>query len=88
MAPSLIARLVAPPLGGCATSPRNGHDGRPSRCSTNTTPVPGQPRDGGIGVLLAEQHHHMTMRVADHRYFIEKGRIAYSGSVEEARGKI
>ena len=44
-----------------------------------------QLRDQGIAVLLAEQNHHMAMRVADHCYFMEKGRIAHSGSVEEAR---
>ena len=44
-----------------------------------------QLRDSGIAVLLAEQNHHMAMRVADHCYFIEKGRIAYSGPVEDAR---
>lgn len=41
-------------------------------------------RDHGIAVLLAEQNHHMAMRVADHCYFMEKGRIAHSGPVEEA----
>lgn len=45
----------------------------------------GQLRASGIAVLLAEQNHHMAMRVADHCYFIEKGRIAYSGSVEDAK---
>jgi branched-chain amino acid transport system ATP-binding protein len=45
----------------------------------------GQLRDNGIAVLLAEQNHHMAMRVADHCYFIEKGRVVYSGSVDEAR---
>jgi branched-chain amino acid transport system ATP-binding protein len=44
-----------------------------------------QLRESGIAVLLAEQNHHMAMRVADHCYFIEKGHIVHSGSVEEAR---
>jgi branched-chain amino acid transport system ATP-binding protein len=42
-------------------------------------------RDAGIAVLLAEQNHHMALRVADRCYFIEKGRIAFSGAAAEAR---
>jgi len=42
-------------------------------------------REAGIAVLLAEQNHHMAQRVADHCYFIEKGRIAFSGTATDAR---
>jgi len=45
----------------------------------------GELKEAGLGVLLAEQNHHMAMRVADHCYFIEKGRIAESASAEQAR---
>jgi len=42
-------------------------------------------RSAGIAVLLAEQNHHMALRVADRCYFIEKGRIAFTGSAADAR---
>jgi len=45
----------------------------------------GQLRQGGIAILLAEQNHHIAMRVADYCYFIEKGRIAAGCGVQEAR---
>ena len=41
--------------------------------------------DAGIAVLLAEQNHHMAMRVADTCHFIEKGSIDRACSVAEAR---
>ncbi|MHB8613488.1 MAG: ABC transporter ATP-binding protein [Candidatus Dormibacteraceae bacterium] len=44
-----------------------------------------QLREAGIGVLLAEQNHHMAMRLADHCYFIEKGRIVASVPPAEAK---
>lgn len=45
----------------------------------------GELRAAGIAVLLAEQNHRMALRVADRCYFIEKGRIAFTGSAEEAQ---
>jgi branched-chain amino acid transport system ATP-binding protein len=45
----------------------------------------GQLRESGIAILLAEQNHHIAMRVADYCYFIEKGRIADGCRVQEAR---
>jgi branched-chain amino acid transport system ATP-binding protein len=45
----------------------------------------GQLREAGIAILLAEQNHHIAMRVADYCYFIEKGRIAAGCGVHEAR---
>ena len=44
----------------------------------------GRLREAGVAVLLAEQNHHMAMRVADHCYFIEKGRIADQCDVHAA----
>lgn len=41
----------------------------------------------GIAVLLAEQNHHMAMRVADTCHFIEKGAIARACPVAEARAE-
>jgi branched-chain amino acid transport system ATP-binding protein len=45
----------------------------------------GQLRSTGIGVLLAEQNHHMALRVADTFHFMEKGRIAASSDPATAR---
>jgi len=47
----------------------------------------GQLREAGIAILLAEQNHHIAMRVADYCYFIEKGRIAAGCGVHEARDR-
>jgi branched-chain amino acid transport system ATP-binding protein len=44
-----------------------------------------QLRATGIAVLLAEQNHHMALRVCDRCYFIEKGRVARECSRDEAR---
>jgi len=41
-------------------------------------------RESGIAVLLAEQNHRMALRVADRCHFIEKGRIAFSGTADAA----
>jgi branched-chain amino acid transport system ATP-binding protein len=45
----------------------------------------GRLREAGVAVLLAEQNHHMAMRLADRCYFIEKGRIAEQSDVRAAR---
>jgi branched-chain amino acid transport system ATP-binding protein len=44
-----------------------------------------QLRQTGIAVLLAEQNHHMALRVCDRCYFIEKGRVARECGRDEAR---
>ena len=38
-------------------------------------------RDSGVTILLAEQNLHFALAVADHAAIIEKGRIAWSGTV-------
>lgn len=43
-------------------------------------------RDTGVGILLAEQNHHMALKVADRAAFIEKGRVAAELPAVEARG--
>jgi branched-chain amino acid transport system ATP-binding protein len=39
----------------------------------------------GLAVLLTEQNHRVALETADRAYFIEKGRIAWSGTAEEAK---
>ena len=39
----------------------------------------------GLAVLLTEQNHRLALAVADRAYFIEKGRIVWTGPTEEAR---
>jgi branched-chain amino acid transport system ATP-binding protein len=41
----------------------------------------------GLAVLLAEQNHHMAMRVADTCHFIEKGAIGRACSADQARAE-
>jgi branched-chain amino acid transport system ATP-binding protein len=36
----------------------------------------------GIGVLLIEQFTHIALRIADHAYVMERGRICFSGAPE------
>ncbi len=38
-------------------------------------------RDSGVTIVLAEQNLHFALAVADHAAIIEKGRIAWSGTV-------
>jgi branched-chain amino acid transport system ATP-binding protein len=40
----------------------------------------------GLAVLLTEQNHRLALAVSDRAYFIEKGRIVWTGPTEEARG--
>jgi ABC-type branched-subunit amino acid transport system ATPase component len=44
--------------------------------------------DGGIGVLLVEQHVRKVLAVTDRGYLIERGRIQLSGSSEEIRARL
>jgi len=44
-----------------------------------------QLADDGLAVLLTEQNHRLALAVADRAYFIEKGRVVWSGSADEAR---
>jgi branched-chain amino acid transport system ATP-binding protein len=43
-------------------------------------------RDSGVTILLAEQNLHFALAVADHAAMIEKGRIAWSGTVAALQG--
>jgi branched-chain amino acid transport system ATP-binding protein len=44
--------------------------------------------DGGIGVLLVEQHVRKVLAVADRAYLMQRGRIYLSGSSEEIWGQL
>jgi branched-chain amino acid transport system ATP-binding protein len=39
----------------------------------------------GLAVVLTEQNHRVALETADRAYFIEKGQIAWSGTVAEAK---
>jgi branched-chain amino acid transport system ATP-binding protein len=42
-------------------------------------------REEGIGVLLVEQEYPLALRLADHVYVLQKGRVAFAGAPEAAR---
>jgi ABC-type branched-subunit amino acid transport system ATPase component len=44
--------------------------------------------DGGVAVLLVEQHVHRVLEIADHVHVLAAGRVAYSGAAREARDQI
>jgi ABC-type branched-subunit amino acid transport system ATPase component len=44
-------------------------------------------RDGGITVLLVEQHATLAMQVADRVLFMEKGQVRFSGAGAELAGR-
>ena len=44
--------------------------------------------DNGLGVLLVEQHVRKALKVADRVYVLQRGRIVYTGTGEEARRDI
>ena len=46
----------------------------------------GMLKETGLTVLLAEQNVKTTLRLSDHGYIIDDGRIRYQGSVEELKG--
>jgi len=45
----------------------------------------GMLKETGLTVLLAEQNVKTTLRLSDHGYIIDDGRIRYQGSVEELK---
>ncbi len=44
--------------------------------------------DAGVGVLLVEQHVDQAMRIADHVYVLERGRIVLDGPKAEVAGRV
>ena len=45
----------------------------------------GTLKETGLTVLLAEQNVKTTLRLSDHGYIIDDGKIKYQGSVEELK---
>lgn len=43
----------------------------------------GQLKAAGVAILLSEQNLHFARQVGDRAYIIEKGRMRYSGTIEE-----
>jgi branched-chain amino acid transport system ATP-binding protein len=44
--------------------------------------------DGGLGVLLVEQHIHRVLDVADRVYVLARGGVQYASTAADARGRI
>lgn len=44
--------------------------------------------DGGVGVLLVEQHVDQAMRIADHVYVLERGEVVLQGPKAEVAGRV
>ena len=44
--------------------------------------------DGGVGVLLVEQHVHKALQISDRVYVMRRGRIEVSGTTEELRDRV
>lgn len=44
-----------------------------------------QAADGGVAVLLVEQHVHLALEIVDRVYVMRRGRVVFSGTAEELR---
>lgn len=44
--------------------------------------------DGGVGVLLVEQHVHKALDVADRVYVMQRGRVVLEGSAHDLRNRL
>jgi branched-chain amino acid transport system ATP-binding protein len=44
-------------------------------------------RDEGVAVVLVEQHVDLALSFADRAYFLERGRVRFSGPAEDLRGR-
>ena len=44
--------------------------------------------NSGVGVLLVEQHVRQALDIADRVYVMQRGRVAFSGSVDEVAGQL
>lgn len=47
-----------------------------------------QAADGGVGVLLVEQHVEQALAIADRAYVMRRGQVVLAGAADELRGRL